>query len=75
MVRSVQALYEKIYESYDFTRKFELSRWYVDIRRKFAENPEIRPPGQPPGPISTDGTPLAAPEQTTEAGSSRIADT
>jgi hypothetical protein len=33
-----EALYEKIYESYDFTRKFELCRWYLHARAAHAEN-------------------------------------
>ena len=61
-------MYEKIYDSYDFTRKFELSRWYTDIRRKYAENSEIQQPGSPPTPINMDGTPKIAPEQTMEDG-------
>ena len=33
----------------DYTRKFELARWYVDARNSYAVNPEI--PEGPPDPI------------------------
>lgn len=41
------AIHGKVFESFDYTRKFELSRWYIDTREKYAMNsalPKIEPP-------------------------------
>ena len=40
---------ETIICTVDYTRKFELARWYVDVRNSYAVNAEI--PEGPPEPI------------------------
>jgi hypothetical protein len=50
----LDAIYNTIFETFDFTRKFELSRWFMGVRLKHAENsdlPERESSGPPGGPL------------------------
>jgi hypothetical protein len=44
------AIHGKLFESFDYTRKFELSRWYIDMRDKYAMNSALPEPPKPPDP-------------------------
>lgn len=44
------AIHGKLFESFDYTRKFELSRWYIDMRDKYALNSALPEPPKPPDP-------------------------
>jgi len=61
-----ESVHAKVFESFDYTRKFEISRWYIDMRERYAINNELPEPPVPPDPDDPFGLgpmppPAAAP--------------